>query len=241
MRDMAQEGGMLLSDEESKAIQEMAKAAGKSVNAAEKLGGFLSRYLGGPIEQMVGLWHDKLKYRRWENQIVLAEKAKSFLKERGLDGPTRTLELSLAIPLLEEASLADSEELQDRWATLLANAADANSSIVRRAYVTILAEITSFDALLLDKIFDEDSTFVPTAERPFAEIWTHYLPEEAILTPVKDIAPRALRSDVSLSLVNLGRLGLIDSAAAFSGMAVMSWVSMTELGRQFVLACKPCA
>lgn len=229
----------MLSDEEGKAVQEMAKVAGQSVEAARDLGGFIAKYIGGPLEQAVAIWTDKLQYRRWENQIALAEKAKALLEARGLKGPTRRIELNLAIPLLEEASLADSEVLQDRWATLLANAADAAKPEVRRAYVTILAELTSFDASILEKTCDADRAYVPTDDRPYAELWTHRLPDEIIVSTGKTFEPTDLRPDVALALTNLGRLGLIDSAAAFGGMATAHWVSMTELGRQFVAACRP--
>jgi hypothetical protein len=230
-----------LLDEESKAVQEVAKTANKAIDAGREMGGFIAKYIAGPLEQAMGIWEDKLKYRRWENQIKLAEKARSALLARGLDGPTRTVELSIAIPLLEEASLADSDELQDRWAMLLANAADANGPEIRRAYIGILAEMTSFDALILDMIFEVEQTFLPTKEAPVAEIWTHLLPGEVRVLgqakPPHD--PVDLPLDVEISLGNLARLGLIASAMAFGGNALMSAVSMTGLGRQFVISCRP--
>jgi hypothetical protein len=229
----------MLSDEEGKAVQEMAKAAGQSIEAAQDLGGFIAKYIGGPLEQAAAIWTDKLRYRRWENQIALAEKAKAFLEARGLKGPTRTIGLNLALPLLEEASLADSEALQDRWATLLANAADSTKPEVRRAYVTILAELTSFDASILEKICDADRAYIPSDDRPYAELWTHRLPDEATVSTGEAFEPTGLRPDVALALTNLGRLGLIDSVGTYGGMAAIHWVSMTELGRQFVVACRP--
>ncbi len=232
---------LMLSDEESKAIQEMAKTAGKSIEAARNLGDFIARYIGGPLEQAIGIWNDKLKYRRWENQVILCQKATMFLQARGLDEPTRSLELALAIPLLEEASLADSEVLQDRWATLLANAADASRPEVRRAYVSILAELTAFDAMILEKLYDADSIYVPTEDRLHASICTVQLPERTVFgEEIKiDIKVQKVRTDVEVALVNLARLGLIDSDAAFGGLFAMYWVAMTELGRQFVVACRP--
>lgn len=228
-------------DEESKAVQEVAKTTSKAIDAGREMGGFIAKYIAGPLEQAMGIWEDKLKYRRWENQIKLAEKARSALLARGLNAPTRIVELNIAIPLLEEASLADSDELQDRWAMLLANAADANGPEIRRAYVGILAELTSFDALILDKIFEAEQAFLPTKEAPVAEIWTHLLPGEAwvigLAKPPR--APVDLPLDVEVSLGNLARLGLIASAMAFGGNALMSAVSMTGLGRQFVISCRP--
>ncbi|TDR70645.1 Abi-alpha family protein [Paludibacterium purpuratum] len=227
----------MLSDEEAKAVQGVARLAGQSVAAVKALCEFIAEYIGGPLEQGVAIWTDKLRYRRWENQIVLVEKAKAFLAARGMTGPTRALGLNLAIPLLEEASLADSEYLQDRWAALLANAADVTKPEVRRAYVTILAELTSFDASILVKLFDADLASEWTNDIP-PQLWTHHLPDE-VLVSNKSIEPAVLRPEVALSLTNLGRLDLIDSAGAFGGMAAVHWVSMTELGRQFVDACRP--
>lgn len=229
----------MFSDEESKAVQEMAKTAGKSVDAAQKLGGFIAKCIDGPLEQAIGIWHDKLKYRRWENQITLLQKATALLEARGLDTPMRSLNLALAIPLFEEASLADSDALQDRWATLLANARDASQPEVRRAYVSILAELTAFDAIILDKIYDADRAYAPTESRPYASISTSELPSRVIVNETPGSDEPKIRTDVAVALVNLARLGLIDSDAAFGGLSTMRWVMMTELGRQFVATCRP--
>lgn len=67
---------MLLSDEESKALQEMAKAAGKSIDAVGDLGRFIAKYIDGPLEQAFGIWNEKLKYRRLEVQIILAQRVR---------------------------------------------------------------------------------------------------------------------------------------------------------------------
>lgn len=228
-----------MSDEESKAVQEVAKATGQTVEAVRDLGGFIAKHVDATLEQVMGIFNDKLKYRRWENQVLLAEKAKAFLAARGLNGPTRLIGMSLAIPLLEEASMVELDALQDRWAALLANAADKDQPEVRRAYVTILAELTPFDALVLGKIFDADRAFLPTKEMPVAALWTHYLPEEVMVSGTKEIQRRELATDVDVSLTNLSRLGLIAGAGAFD--SGMSWVSMTALGREFVMACSPIA
>lgn len=65
------------------------------------------------------------------------------------------------------------------------------------------------------------------------------IPDEIMVSTGKAFEPTGLRPDVALALTKLGRLGLIDSAAAFGGMATVHWVSMTELGRPFVATCRP--
>lgn len=225
-------------DEGSKAVQEIAKTSGKAIDAGREMGSFIAKYIGGSIEQAMGIWEDKLKYRRWENQIRLAEKARAVLKARGLDAPSRTVHLAIAIPLLEEASLADSDELQDRWAMLLANAADANGPTMRRAYVSILAEMTALDVIIIQKLFDAGLGFIPDDIYDHAVFWTVGLPEQVTLAEKHTKLDGKLTPDVELSLVNLARLGLLDSEAAFSGLSNVQWVALTELGRQFVIACR---
>lgn len=64
--------------ETAKATQEVAKTTSKALVTAEKLGGFISKYIGGPLEQAVGIFEDKLKYIRWERQQRLFKRAQEF-------------------------------------------------------------------------------------------------------------------------------------------------------------------
>lgn len=150
--------------------------------------------------------------------------------------------MSLAIPLLEEASLIDSDELQNRWAALVANAADASRPPVPRAFVSILADLAPEDTPILQAIFEADRDFAPSANMPEAELWTHRLPDAAVvLGSLQNHQERGaveLPREVELSLGNLARLGLIRSAMAWGGKGQFSAVSITELGRQFMAACR---
>ncbi len=140
-------------DEEAKATQEIAKVAGKITDAARETGGFIARYIGGSLEQGIGIFEDKLKYMRWERQVRLMQRADEFLRERGLEGPTRLVPMKIAIPLLQAASLEEDDDLQDIWARLLVNAADAGSGVeVKRAYISILEDFDPLEAKILQKI-----------------------------------------------------------------------------------------
>lgn len=61
--------------DEAKAIEEVARSAGKAIDASRDLGGFLGKYIGGPVEQLSGLLEDRLRYSRWERQVRLAERS----------------------------------------------------------------------------------------------------------------------------------------------------------------------
>ena len=126
-----------------------------------------------PLEQAMGVVEDKLKYLRWERQVRLMEQANKFVAERGLSLPSRKVSLQIAIPLIQGGSLEENDFLQDRWAALLVNAADASSDTeVRRAFISILEDLTPLDALLLEKIYE--STAVPDVE---ADVGTSFLPD----------------------------------------------------------------
>ena len=101
--------------ESAKAIQEGAKTSGKAIDTVEKLGGFISRYVSGSLEQAVGIVEDKLRYLRWERQIRLMERADQLMAQLGKDTPTKPIPLKLAIPLIQAASLEDDDYLQDMW------------------------------------------------------------------------------------------------------------------------------
>lgn len=222
-------------DEESKAVQEVAKAAGKAVDAATSFGGFISKYLGGSLDEAMGIWEDKLKYLRWERQVRLVDRANQFLLERGLSKPTRTVSLQLAVPLLQGGSLEENDVLQDKWAALLVNAADAREPEIRRAYISIIADLTEADALILDRLHDADHV-IRANELGSAEMWTYELPEKIIVGDDHNGVSQPVRHDVELSLLNLIRLGLIASQMMYGANVLC--VGMTELGRSFVRACR---
>ncbi len=66
--------------EESKAIEEVAKTTGKAIDASRELGGFLSKYVGGSLEQAMGIVEDKLKYLRFERKVRLMDDLPSVFR-----------------------------------------------------------------------------------------------------------------------------------------------------------------
>lgn len=224
----------MFSDEESKAVQEVAKATGKGIEAASALGRAIAKYMGGSLVQAFGIWEDKLKYLRWENQMRLLDRADKVLACRGLKGPTRGLPLKLGIPLLEQGSLEDDEEMQERWATLLANAVDADSGVdVSRAFIEILAQITSFEAKILDQIYSIPGQVIHSG------LVTQNMPESVELHSGSPNAPSQEPSpDVQFALANLARLGCIRRESTWDRKESFRNVNQTVLGKRFVDACR---
>ena len=97
------------------------------MEAGRAVGRYLGTMLAGSVEQIVGIWEDKLKYRRWESQVKLLQKAEQMRVDAGMHGKPIPLPLKLAVPLLEGASIEDDDSLLDRWAALLVNSTSSEN------------------------------------------------------------------------------------------------------------------
>ena len=111
-------------DETAKATQEIAKTTRKALEVSEKVGSFVAKVIGQPLESAVGMLSDKLRYMRWERQLRMVDRCEEILKKRLVEGKIRPVPPKLALPIMENASLEDNDELQNIWANLLSSALD---------------------------------------------------------------------------------------------------------------------
>lgn len=145
--------------ESAKAIQEVAKATRTGIEATTKLGGFVARVINEPIEHVTGIISDRLRYMRWERQFRLRDRVIENIRKRGLENEFNNGQLNivppkLALPIIENASLEEDDELQDLWANLLTSALDPNfNGKVRAAHIDIIKQLEVIDVHLLNFIF----------------------------------------------------------------------------------------
>src|SRR4051794_28360604 len=92
-------GATKATEETAKAVQEVAKATGKAIDASQGAMAYLARLLQGPIEQAVAIWEVRLRYTYWEVCQRLLLKAQQFAQEHGLPEPTRRVPLNILVPL----------------------------------------------------------------------------------------------------------------------------------------------
>ena len=223
---------MKAASETAWAAQEVAKTTGKGIEAGRDLGAFVARFIGGPLEQASGIVEDKLKYIRWELAVRYMKRSEEFLDQQGLQAPTRSVPMKVAIPILEAASLEEDDELRDIWARLLVNAADADSGVdVTRSLVTVLQDFGPLEAQVLQAIHDAPAEVYPNGVVPTMALPRAYLdpPEagEAGLPP----------EPVQVALWNLVRLGCIGSVGTWDSNVSIRSVEITTLGRVLVRAC----
>lgn len=220
-------------DEEAKAVQEVAKTTGQAIEAAKEAGGFIAKYISGPLEQAMGIVEDRLKYVRWERQQRFMQRSQEFLRLSGLSAPTRPVPLKLAIPLMLGATMEDDDDLQDRWAALLVNAANADfKDEVRRSYAVILEQLTPLDARILDVLYA-----LPFELSQHDGIVTAHLPVHARITGEKEQELSKPPEEIILSLSNLARLGCVRPTMTYGGGESYERVNPTIAGKAFVKAC----
>lgn len=76
----------------------------------------------------------------------------------------------ILIPLLQSASLEEDDDLQKRWAALLANAAtEGRGSTILPASVEVLRQLTPAHVLILDWIYENARQ--PSNIEPSIDVW----------------------------------------------------------------------
>jgi len=224
--------------ETAKAAQEVAKTTSKALEAAEKFGGFISKYIGGPLDQAVGIFEDKLKYIRWERQQRLFKRAQVFIDKEGTN-ITRPLPIKHAIPLLSAASLEEDDYLQDIWAKLLVNFTIENSSVeATHTYIDILERLSSLEVKIINAVYINDYDSMH-----HHGVGTRELPDRAIVLPEKkdEEIREAMKikpsEEVKLALANLDRLGMVSIGQSMGGGQLFGSLNPTLLGKAFFEAC----
>ena len=185
-------------EEESKAIQEVAKTTGKALEVTEKVGGFLCKVLGDSFQEMGGAFHDWTKFYRYKNLLKIHDKVEAIQKERQSKGKTTPIPPRYAIPLIQSATQEDDESIQDLWAGLIANAIDPEKRLnVQKIYIDILSALEPIDTKVLKFLYSQGSIF--PSRKNVRKIDLYQLSKE-IQVPL---------SEIEISTQNLFRLGCI--------------------------------
>lgn len=146
----------------------------------------------GPAASEVGLgWGDSMKVWRLKRQLRLLEEVRRMLD--GTSSEINPIATRVFFPVLEAASIEDDDEMQTRWAALLANEATDVGS-VHPSFIEIMKQLAPEEARLLDKVFD----WCESKHTRTIEWWLVYPRSE-----------RQQREDEALQ--NLVRLGLVVS------------------------------
>lgn len=148
--------------ESAKATQEVAKTAGKAIDAGRGLGGWLDKIFGPGIEHTVArYWSDRQLTKRieaviydWERLELLLLKAQRRLEKKGVTR-TRIPPPKIMLPILEHATMEYEDDLHTRWANLTASAVDPSLEEIETKYISVLAEMSNTDCRVLESMYAE--------------------------------------------------------------------------------------
>jgi hypothetical protein len=114
----------------------------------------ISTLFGGSVEEIGGTWKDRFAVRRQIRRIKLFQKLQAAIDEAGYQ-PIGIPD-NIWAPAIQEASLQDDDSIQEKWANLLANAADPRAgNEVLPSFVAILKELTPAHATLLMHCYED--------------------------------------------------------------------------------------
>lgn len=221
--------------ETAKAAQEVAKTTSKAIDSGREMGGFISRFISGPLEQGVGIFEDRLRYIRWERQLRLIKRSEGFLAEQGLTKPDKPMPLKNAIPLLEYATLEEDDNLQDMWARLIVNGTNEATGIsIERSFIEILAQISLIEAQIMLAIYA-----LPFEKIHHNGVITEKLPKLATVAEEKleENKYKEPTLEVKLALANLARIGCLKLRNSMGGGELFFTINPTLIGKEFIAAC----
>jgi hypothetical protein len=135
-----------MTDEDKELLKASAEAALRPFsNLIEKL-------FGGPAGEIGGMWQDSLRVRRFGRQLKLYAKVQRMISEAGFE--PHQIPDNVALPALSYASMEDSDDLQEKWAALLANASRPDGSEwANPSFPEILHQLSPNEAKFLDALF----------------------------------------------------------------------------------------
>jgi hypothetical protein len=105
------------------------------------------------MDATFGMLADTLKFKRWERQVSLIDKAEKIITRKNLVDKMRPISPNLALPIFQYASLEENESLHDIWANLLVTALDPSCEIPRSAFIDIIRQLEPVDIKILNLLY----------------------------------------------------------------------------------------
>ena len=140
-------------EETAEAVKEVAKTTGQAIKTVDRLGQFFARVMGESIDATCGMLADTMKYKRWERQIKLVEKAERLINEKDLSDRSVPISPKLALPIFQNASLEEDEFLHDLYAKLLVTSIDPKVQTRRTAFAEIIRQLEPLDVKILQAMY----------------------------------------------------------------------------------------
>jgi len=185
----------MLSDEEAKAIKEVAKLGQKSLETADKAGSYLTQTFSGAIKIYAQAFEDNATGFRIRNRANVIRKTQDHLKKRGFETGFNEIPERNIIPLLESISLESDDEIQEVWARYISNAMDPTqiSINVNRQIIEIIKRLEPVDLPIL-RILDLENLNEPRKDPIHLKVNDFDTSDESLVTIFARLAALGLFS-----------------------------------------------
>jgi hypothetical protein len=199
--------------------------------------GLIKMFLAPLLIEGGELCHDFVRTFRFGRQLKLLRKAQNNVKEAGFS--PKAVNMRVLFPLLEAAVLEEDEDMFERWASLLASAANPNcQSALEASFIEILKQLAPPHAYLFEVFYEQ----IERNKLP-PENWAEYGYD---LSTLRDFLKKEV-PDFAVAVENLLRLNLVAYPTAKLGIANGQEVRVkvtsgnilcaTSLGYAFASAC----
>lgn len=118
---------------------------------------FLGKLISPTIEEVGLLISDNIKFLRFKNQVRILLKAKEYVENKHLS--IKEIPIKILVPLLENASLEDNEDLQDKWAKMIVNMVDSEKNLQNQIFPYLLSQISIEEFNELKELIVKENNF----------------------------------------------------------------------------------
>ena len=120
----------------------------------KKSEGLLKALFGSAVKEMGETITDKLRARRFKNQLAIFAKASDQIRESGLQA--KPLLLKHLVPLLDLSSLEEEPAIQQKWANIITNLAGFDSlEIFNKNCIELLNKLSHEEVNLMDVLYEK--------------------------------------------------------------------------------------
>ena len=118
---------------------------------------FLGKLIGPTIEEIGLLGGDSLKYYRFKIQLNTLLKSKKYAEKNNVK--LKEIPLKILVPLLDNLSIEEDEELQDKWAKMIVNLADSEKNFQSQIFPYLLNQISKEEFDGLQELLEKESEY----------------------------------------------------------------------------------
>jgi hypothetical protein len=183
--------------------------------------------IAGPFTEEVGkLLALPFKWWRFTATLAIMEKAQALLNQRGVQ-PNK-VPMKLLATIVEGGGLEEDPGMVDRWASLLAAAADPTfKEPFLPSFPEILKQLSPKEVAILEKCY---GVFIQSKEKN----WHHWLIPIAGNLDAIGLS----KEELAVAVDNLARLRLVTPIPETQRASIAKQLYLTNLGFAFVSACR---